>query len=122
MRRPKPQWVLDLEKKHGKAFADIEGIVYVLHFDEPRVLRSVQGDYPHESDPESGFRSLPIRHYVGWTQQSDPNRRIARHGPGCVDAVVELTAGTPRDERDVKSNGRCPECGSTLNPAKAGLS
>jgi hypothetical protein len=117
-RRPKPQWVLDLEAMHGRPFADIEGTVYVLHFDEPRVLRSVSGEYPHELDSVGGFRSYPVRHYVGWTQQTDPNRRIARHGPGCVDAVVALHSGTPRNESDLKRTGRCPQCGFGLDPTK----
>lgn len=64
----KPDWVVQLEAKHGKPIAEIEGTVYVLCFDEPRATASVSRDYPCESDPAGGLRSLPMRHYVGWTQ------------------------------------------------------
>lgn len=41
----RPQRVLDLEAKHGLPARQIPGTVYALHYDPPRVIRSVSGDY-----------------------------------------------------------------------------
>jgi hypothetical protein len=116
MERTKPEWVLTLEAKHGLPIERIPGTVYVLHVNEPTVVVSVSRDYPHEPDPHGGLRSLPIRHYVGWTQQADPRRRVYRHGRGMSQALAGVTPGTMLDEQAMKNTGRCPTCGDPLRP------
>lgn len=92
----------------------IPGQVYVLCLREPERLASVSGDYPHESDGEGGFRSLPIQHYVGWTQQTDPGRRVSAHRSSS--GTVTYTPGTLVDEQVTKDTGSCPTCGMSLDP------
>lgn len=110
----KPQWVLDLEAKHGLPIEQIPGMVYALHYDPPRVIRSVSGEYagPDPQRDASGWLSAgPIRHYVGWTQQRDPRKRIGRHAPLGVTEIVHLEPGTMLDEHKLKRTGHCPKCG-----------
>ena len=111
----KPAWVVQLEAKHGRPITEIEGTVYVLCFDERRAIASVSRDCACKPDPAGGLRSLPVRHYVGWTQQSDPRRRISRHGAGSTAAIVLQQSGTVRDEQALKRRGTCPRCGGTLS-------
>jgi hypothetical protein len=110
----RPQWVLDLEASHGLPVEQIAGTVYALHYDPPRVVRSVSGDYagPDPRSDSSGWLSAgPIAHYVGWTQQRDPRKRIGRHAPMGVSEIVCLQPGTMLDERQMKATGSCPVCG-----------
>lgn len=107
-------WEADLESKHGRPLEQIEGTVYVLHYDVPQVVKSVSSDYagPDPTSGRDGFLSAaPIRHYVGWTQQAKPSKRISRHGPAASRDVVVLQPGTTRDEQAMKLNGFCPKCG-----------
>lgn len=118
----KPQWVVDLEAKHGLPVEQIQGTVYALHYDPPRVVRSVSGDYagPDPRSDSSGWLSAgPIRHYVGWTQQRDPRKRIGRHAPMGVTAIVHLVPGTMLDERELKQAGRCARCGELFRDSMA---
>jgi hypothetical protein len=105
---------LDLEVKHGLPIEQVPGMVYALHYDPPRVVRSVSGEYagPDPQSDSSGWLSAePIRHYVGWTQQQDPRKRIGRHAPMGVTEIVHLLSGTMVDERELKRAGHCPKCG-----------
>lgn len=113
----KPEWVLALEAKHGLPIEDIPGMVYVLHYDEPQVVWSVSRDYAGtraELGPHGLVSERPITHYVGWTQQADPRRRIYRHGPAALVTVASLTPGTMRDETQAKIGGVCAKCGEPL--------
>ena len=112
------QWKRDLEIKHGMPADEIPGHVYILCFDEPRAVHSVSTDYPIDGTGPKGFRSSPIRHYVGWTQQRNPRERIYAHGPGSAAAIVELERGTMADERRAKRERVCPECGGPLTPGQ----
>ncbi len=119
----RPQWVLDLEAKHGLPVEQIPGMVYALHYDPPRVVRSVSGDYagPGPRSDSSGWLSAcPIRHYVGWTQQQNPRKRIGRHAPLGVTEVVYVEPGTMADEHDLKQTGHCPKCGEPYRDSLAG--
>lgn len=110
----RPQWVLDLEAKHGLPVEQISGTVYALHYDPPRVVRSVSGDYAGtepRSDSSGWLSAGPISHYVGWTQQRDPRKRIGRHAPMGATEMVCLEPGTMLDEHAMKATGRCPLCG-----------
>jgi hypothetical protein len=110
-------WEADLEAKHGMPRDQIPGNVYVLHYEVPQVVKSVSSDYagPNPEVTGDGFLSAtPIRHYVGWTQQARPSKRISRHGPAALREVVYLETGTMRDEQAMKSTGACPKCGESL--------
>src|SRR5947209_8229577 len=107
-------WADDLEAKHGMPLEQIPGMVYVLHYEVPQFVKSVSNDYagPSPREDADGFLSASaIRHYVGWTQQARPSKRISRHGPAASREVVHLEPGTMRDEQEMKLNGLCPKCG-----------
>ena len=110
-------WEADVEAKHGLPLHEVVGHVYVLHYDEPQVVKSVSTDYAG-ADPaldKDGMISFgPIRHYVGWTQQSNPRKRINRHGPVALREIVYLESGTIDDEEAMKRTGTCTKCGELL--------
>jgi hypothetical protein len=115
-------WQDDLEAKHGKPLDQILGTVYVLHYEVPQVVKSVSADYAGpfpRSDADGLLSASAIRHYVGWTQQPRPSKRISRHGPASLREVVYLEAGTMRDEATMKLTGVCPKCGEPLRASLA---
>lgn len=81
---------------------DRMGVVYVLHFEEPTVLR--QADVQHA-----------VTHYVGWTGQVPPMKRVRQHGPKLDRSVVSFTDGTAEDEYRLKREGQCERCGRSLD-------
>jgi hypothetical protein len=110
------------------------GLVYVLCCDPPRVIDSVSPDYPHDPDTYGreatvgnstgrafGYRSLPIRHYVGWTSHRDPYTRLRWHGlrPPFAEVLVSKQPGTLADEQRMKDTGRCARCGGSLKPGES---
>jgi hypothetical protein len=110
-------WESDLESKHGMPLDQIVGHVYVLHYEVPQIVKSVSGDYAGPSarpDPTVLLSATAIRHYVGWTQQRQPRKRINRHGPAALREVVYLEPGTTQDEETMKATGICPKCGESL--------
>jgi hypothetical protein len=113
----KPEWVLALEAKHGKPIEQIPGTVYVLCYDPPQIVKSVSRDYSGRNAIPVKSRLLserPITHYVGWTQQDNPDKRIANHGPATGRTVASLQSGTMLDEQAMKETGACPRCGEAL--------
>lgn len=115
-------WQDDLEAKHGKPLDQIPGTVYVLHYEVPQVVKSVSADYAGQSpssDADGFLSASAIRHYVGWTQQARPSKRISRHGPAASREVVYLEPGTVRDEATMKLAGFCPKCGEPLRASLA---
>ncbi len=112
------QWASDLEAKHGMPLEQIPGIVYVLHYEVPQIVRSVSNDYAGPSpktDADGYLSARPIRHYVGWTQQAKPSKRISKHGLASYREVVYTEPGTIRDETAMKLTGTCPKCGELLS-------
>jgi hypothetical protein len=110
-------WEADLETKHGMPLDEIRGHVYVLHYDQPQIVKSVSGDYAGSApraDADGWLSATAIRHYVGWTQQRLPRKRINRHGPAALREIVYLQPGTTRDEQLMKASGTCPKCGEAL--------
>jgi hypothetical protein len=85
--------------------------VYANCLGSPRPLGST--DLP--GWPEAGDRSPPISHYVGFTQQEWPMNRAGGHAGAGMGTVVLLIVGTDADEERLKSRGRCPRCGKSLN-------
>ncbi len=117
----KPAWVHALERKHNLPFHLIPGTVYVLCLNPADVLVSVSNDYPVEVDTELQCwrTAVPVSHYVGWTQQTNPINRVRQHYPpgrvvGGPDRPVWYTAGTPADEYAMKQESDCPLCGESL--------
>jgi hypothetical protein len=83
---------------------DRPGTVYVL------CLGS--STYVAESDRR---HVRPTTHYVGWTGQDPPERRIRQHQVP-LDSVASMAAGTADDEARIKREGSCPRCGVALAP------
>jgi len=109
----KEQWVLDLEAKYSLPIEQIPGKVYALHYETPRVVKSVSGDYAGrnpEADSSGWLSAGPIRHSVGWTQQQNPRKRIGRHAPMAATEIVYLEPGTQQDEAGLKLTGLWPKC------------
>lgn len=82
--------------------------VYVVCFDEP--TRVADRDH-HPDDPK---RDYPVQHYVGWTTQQPPVKRLNQHAAACRRSLVLLVPGSKGDERLLKTQGRCPRCNDTL--------
>ena len=78
--------------------------VYVLCLDPPREIG--------EADVPQG---AVISHYVGWTQQDWPMHRTGGHKGAGMATCVLLIRGTLADEEKLKTRGRCPRCGRSLN-------
>jgi hypothetical protein len=90
------------------------GKVYVLHYDVQHRVKSVGRDYARPNvvlGPGGLMSAKPIRHYVGWSQQADPRKRIYNHGPAALREIVHLAPGTMVDELGLKVVGKCPKCG-----------
>lgn len=115
-------WEADVEAKHGVPLGEVPGHVYVLHYETPQVVKSVSSDYagPNPTQDKDGWLSAgPIRHYVGWTQQANPRKRINRHGPAALREITYLEPGTLRDEKTMKVGGACPLCNEPLSASLA---
>lgn len=92
----------------------IPGKVYVLHYDLPQRVKSVSRDYAGPNavlGPGGLVSAKPIRHYVGWSQQADPRKRIYDRGLAALREIVYLEPGTMVDELGLKVVGKCPRCG-----------
>ncbi len=110
----RPDWVRRLEDKHGLPIHQIPGTIYGLCYDPPTVVESVSLDYagdPPEHNARGYVSAGPIRHYVGWTQQRDPNRRISNHHRASTSVTVTVGRGTMEREEQVKRTASCPTCG-----------
>jgi hypothetical protein len=119
----KAEWELALEAKHGKPIDQISGIIYALHYEPPAVVQSVSSDYAGPSPQSNGrgfLSASAIRHYVGWTQQADPQKRIAKHhNSGTPVTVTIVGEGTMREEQRTKRTGRCSVCGDAFRDSLA---
>lgn len=76
--------------------------VYILCYGRPVVVSSI--------DTESG----PISHYVGWTSQQPPVRRVRAHGARSAHYIAQIRPGTLADEDHAKRHEFCPRCGKSL--------
>ncbi len=111
----RPDWVRRLEQKHGLPITQIPGTVYACCYEPPIVVHSVSLDYagdPPRHDERGYLSAAPIRHYVGWTQQRDPWRRVNRHHDPDTRVTVTMGHGlTMEREEQVKRTAACPTCG-----------
>jgi hypothetical protein len=81
--------------------------VYVICYGKPTLIRS--RDYYREP-----FENYPIDHYVGWTQQQPPVKRVREHAAMSAHFLVEVRPGTTSDEFRIKYEELCPKCGRSL--------
>ena len=78
--------------------------VYIICYGKPTV--------PAAAD--LGLRPYPVLHYVGYTGQYPPVKRVWAHGRGSGPGLVEIRPGNLREELRVKLLGKCPRCGKPL--------
>jgi hypothetical protein len=91
--------------------AAVRGFVYVLCLDPPRGI----GDTDIHCDGPGDRRCVPISHYVGFTRRDWPMDRAGGHGGAGMGSCVLLVRGTVADEERLRTRGRCPRCGGSLN-------
>jgi hypothetical protein len=82
--------------------------IYILCYGRPVLVRD--RDYLLD-DPT---RNYPITHYVGYTGQQPPVKRVREHGARSAHHIVVIRSGTERDEERAKSSEACPKCGQSL--------
>jgi hypothetical protein len=82
--------------------------IYILCYGRPTLVRS--RDYLRD-DPS---RRYPISHYVGWTSQLPPIKRVRQHGTQSAHYVAQIRPGTMRDEEYAKRFEPCPRCSQSL--------
>lgn len=75
--------------------------IYISCFATPTVLR----------DADTQFA---VMHYVGFTRQHPPMRRVSQHGPACREALVAIIPGACDEEEALKAGSLCPRCGLAL--------
>lgn len=84
--------------------------VYILCFGRPRLIRS--RDFRPSERP---WQNYPLTHYVGFTRQRPPSKRVRDHGGKYLyPYVVEIRPGTELDEFRIKCEENCARCGESL--------
>lgn len=86
------------------------GTVYILCFGSPTKVAN--------ADVDTTKRGL-VTHYVGWTGQRDPDRRVSQHEVP-LSSIVKKMRGTAEDEHRVRQTENCPRCGQRLSAEGAG--
>src|SRR5690349_18023511 len=82
--------------------------VYILCYGRPVLVRD--RDYLRD-DPSMDY---PITHYVGWTGQQPPVKRVRDHGAKSARYIARTFPGSMRDQERIKLFESCPECGKSL--------
>jgi hypothetical protein len=94
-----------------KRLQSTRGIVYYLCMNPPIRLGSVELGYLN-----------PLTHYVGFTQQTNPLRRVRAHGGKVLDQyVVALIPGSMWLEWYLQRYGNCKKCGRSLTKDASSL-
>ncbi|MVU80636.1 hypothetical protein GPX89_25720 [Nocardia sp. ET3-3] len=75
--------------------------IYIACFAEPTKLR--------DADTFDA-----VMHYVGWTRQRPPVRRVNQHGAICRKSLIAIVPGTETEEAHLKDEAQCPQCGRPL--------
>ena len=84
--------------------------VYILCYGRPVLVRD--RDYL----PGNPSRKYPISHYVGWTSQLPPIKRVRQHGIISAHYMAQIRPGTMCDEEHAMRFETCPRCGQSLWP------
>jgi hypothetical protein len=82
--------------------------VYVLCYGAPTFVRSrdyLVADSSHD---------YPITHYVGYTRQRPPVKRVRAHGARSAHHVAVIRPGGLMLEHHLKRHGSCPTCQGSL--------
>jgi hypothetical protein len=82
--------------------------IYILCYGRPVLVRD--RDYLRR-DPSKRY---PISHYVGWTSQLPPIKRVRQHGAKSAHYIAQIRPGTMLDEEHAKRFEPCPRCGQSL--------
>ena len=82
--------------------------VYILCYGQPTLVK----DRDYLLADEGG--DYPVTHYVGYTRQQPPVKRIRQHAARSAHFIAQIVPGTESDEDRVKRHGRCPKCGGSL--------
>ena len=82
--------------------------VSILCYGTPTMVRD--RDYL-SADPAHDY---PISHYVGYTRQLPPVKRIRQHGALSAHYIAQIRPGNEEDEESVKRDEVCPTCGEPL--------
>jgi hypothetical protein len=82
--------------------------IYILCYGRPVLVRD--RDYLLD-DPS---RDYPITHYVGYTAQQPPVKRVREHGARSAHHIAAIRPGSMRDEEHAKSVEACPRCSQSL--------
>jgi hypothetical protein len=94
------------EKARSAAINKIPGGIYGRCYDPPLIFESVSMDcagYPPERNGREYLSADPIRHYVGWSQQTGLNRRISNHYSAGPAVTVTLGRGTMEREEEISA-------------------
>jgi hypothetical protein len=82
--------------------------VYILCYGQPVIVKD--RDYLL-ADPATDY---PITHYVGYTRQQPPVKRIRSHAARSAHYIAQIRPGTLADEETAKRTETCPACGGSL--------
>lgn len=82
--------------------------VYILCYGQPVIVK--ERDYL----PDDPARNYPISHYVGYTRQQPPVKRIWSHGAHSAHYIAQIRPGTLAGEDSAKRTEACPKCGGSL--------
>jgi hypothetical protein len=82
--------------------------IYILCYGQPVIVKD--RDYLM-ADPTTDY---PISHYVGYTRQQPPVKRIRSHAARSAHYIAEIRPGTMADEETAKRSETCPKCSGSL--------
>lgn len=82
--------------------------IYILCYGQPTIVKD--RDYLLANTGSD----YPITHYVGYTRQLPPVKRIRSHGARSAHFIAQIRPGTEADEESAKRSESCPKCGGDL--------
>lgn len=85
--------------------------IYVICYGQPTLTSYTERDW----HPADEARNYPITHYVGWTRQHPPVRRVRQHGAQSAHHIATIVPGSRYEELVTKLFGTCPVCGGSLD-------
>lgn len=96
--------------------ADHPEHLYVICYGKPAMVKSRDWSaWDLELKEMGSFKPYPISHYVGWTTQHPPVKRLWQHAANSAQLVVTVMPGNAYEESVLKQFGVCPRCHGSLN-------